>query len=161
MQPAYQRILQLQFQNTISEPLFSDTLIEAEGDAKLKLALTDSSTGEIVSNEPISSAEVEIVVLDGDFKDDAGEGGTHEKFNNKLVRSRKGKKPLLTGDVFLTLKEGIGFLGDIYITDNSSWSRSGKFRLGARVLNSCNEINVKEAKTGPFVVKDRRGKCKF
>ncbi|KAK1359724.1 Calmodulin-binding protein 60 A like [Heracleum sosnowskyi] len=159
MQPAYPRSLQLHFQNTVSQPLFGDALIEAEGDEKIKVALIDSSTGETVTNEPISSAKVEIVVLDGDFNDDAGDGGTREKFNNKIVRSREGKRPLLTGDVVLNLKEGVGFLGDIYITDNSSWIRSGKFRLGARVLYGCNEIRVKEAKTGPFVVKDQRGKA--
>lgn len=163
MQPADPRILQLQFLNTISQPLYSESRIQAKEDTKMKVALIDASTGQIVSNEPISSAKVEIVVLDGDFNDDdAGDSTwTHDKFNTNIVTAREGKKPLLNGNVVLNLKEGVGFLGDISITDNSSWRRSRKFRLGARVINNRNEVRVREAKTGPFVVKDQRGECKF
>ncbi|KAK1359559.1 hypothetical protein POM88_044033 [Heracleum sosnowskyi] len=73
MQPADPRSWQMQFLNTISQPLLSESLFEAEGDTKIKLALIDASTGEIVSNEPISSAKVEIVVFDADIDDDAGD----------------------------------------------------------------------------------------
>ncbi|KAI4986186.1 hypothetical protein ZWY2020_018816 [Hordeum vulgare] len=74
--------------------------------------------------------EVEIVVLEGDFE---GEGNdwTAQEFNNNIVKERQ---------------------------DNSSWTRSRKFRLGARSEDGCfNGVRVREAKTESFVVKDHRG----
>ncbi|KAK1359558.1 hypothetical protein POM88_044032 [Heracleum sosnowskyi] len=129
MQPADPRSWQMQFLNTVSQPISGESLFEADGDTKIKLALIDASTGEIVSNEPISSAKVEIVVFDADIDDDVGDNWTYEKFSSNLV----------------------GLHGDITFTDNSSWRRSRKFRLGARVLNNCYEIRVREGRTCPFV----------
>ncbi|CAA2938338.1 calmodulin-binding 60 B-like [Olea europaea subsp. europaea] len=56
------------------------------------------------------------------------------------------------------LKEGVGTLGDLTFTDNSSWLRSRKFRLGLKVASGyCEGIRIREAKTEAFTVKDRRG----
>lgn len=55
-----------------------------------------------------------------------------EEFEQFIVKEREGKRPLLTGDTTVQLKDGVGFLGDITFTDNSSWIRSRKFRLGVR-----------------------------
>eukprot|EP00252_Welwitschia_mirabilis_P022619 TRINITY_DN6172_c0_g1_i1.p1 TRINITY_DN6172_c0_g1~~TRINITY_DN6172_c0_g1_i1.p1 ORF type:complete len:419 (+),score=54.40 TRINITY_DN6172_c0_g1_i1:911-2167(+) len=55
---------------------------------------------------------------------------------------------------------GLGTLGDLEFTDNSSWIRSRKFRLGARVtgpVGSQYRSAVMEAWTDAFVVKDHRG----
>ncbi|WOL20437.1 hypothetical protein Cni_G29242 [Canna indica] len=42
----------------------------------------------------------------------------------------------LSGQVVTTdLTEGIGVLGELSFTDNSSWIRSRKFRLGARIVD--------------------------
>lgn len=119
-------------------------------------------TGQVVTTGPESSLKVEIVVLEGDFE--FGEDGnwTFDEFKNNIVREREGKRSLLTGDVFVDLNAGIGILGEISFTDNSSWTRSRKFRLGARVLDGhYNGIRVREAKTEPFMVKDHRGECEF
>ncbi|RWV96808.1 hypothetical protein GW17_00040459, partial [Ensete ventricosum] len=118
--------------------------------------------GQVVTTGPESSLKVEIVVLEGDFE--FGEDGnwTFDEFKNNIVREREGKRTLLTGDVFIDLNEGIGILGELSFTDNSSWTRSRKFRLGARVPDGhCNGIRVREAKTEPFMVKDHRGECEF
>ncbi|GMQ10331.1 hypothetical protein CsSME_00053379 [Camellia sinensis var. sinensis] len=140
------RSLQLQFLPKISLPVFTGTL-----------ALIDSLTGQVVYSGPESSAKVEIVVLEGDFDGDEGGNCTLEEFKNNIVREREGKKPLLTGDAFLNLKEGIGFVGEISFTDNSSWTRSRKFRLGARVVDNFDGIRVSEAMTESFIVRDHRG----
>ncbi|KAJ6883204.1 hypothetical protein NC652_030433 [Populus alba x Populus x berolinensis] len=49
-------------------------------------------------------------------------------------------------------------LGDIVFTDNSSWQRSRKFRLGARpVQKVSDEMRIWEGRSEAFVVKDHRG----
>ncbi|GMQ10335.1 hypothetical protein CsSME_00053379 [Camellia sinensis var. sinensis] len=151
------RSLQLQFLPKISLPVFTGTRIEGEDCHTIKVALIDSLTGQVVYSGPESSAKVEIVVLEGDFDGDEGGNCTLEEFKNNIVREREGKKPLLTGDAFLNLKEGIGFVGEISFTDNSSWTRSRKFRLGARVVDNFDGIRVSEAMTESFIVRDHRG----
>lgn len=150
------RCLQLHFLHAISLPVFTGTRI-AEECNNLKVALVDSLSGQVVSSGPECSATVEIVVLEGDFDGDEGENWTLEEFKNNLVRARTGKKPLLTGDVLLNLKDGIGVVGDISFTDNSSWTRSRKFRLGAKVADSIDGIRIREARSESFVVRDHRG----
>ena len=71
-----------------------------------------------------------------------------------MKREREGKKPLLTGDVILYLKDGIGMVSEISYTDNSSWTRSRRFRLGARVVDNFDGVRIREAKTESFIVRD-------
>lgn len=152
--------LQLEFLDTISLPVFTGSRIEGEECPAMKVALVDAVDGQVVSNGPISSAKFEVVVLEGDFVVKEGDNWTLEEFNSNLVRARKGKKALLNGDPFFSLKNGIGLVGEISFTDNSSWTRSRRFRLGARVLDSSAGIRVREAKSESFVVRDHRGECK-
>ncbi|XP_057950740.1 calmodulin-binding protein 60 A [Malania oleifera] len=151
------RSLKLQFASSLSLPVFTGTRIEGEECSTMKVALVDAVTGHIVDFGPEASVKVEIVVLEGDFDGDEEDNWTLEEFKNNIVRERDGKKPLLTGDVFLNLKEGIGFVGEISFTDNSSWTRSRKFRLGARVVDYSNGTRIREAKTESFIVRDHRG----
>ncbi|CAA0826756.1 Calmodulin-binding protein 60 A [Striga hermonthica] len=149
--------LQLQFLNAISLPVFTGTRIEGEGGTNLEVALIDSVSGQVVSSGLGSSAKVEILVLEGDFDAEEKQNWTLEEFKNNTVREREGKKPLLSGDVNLTLNDGMGSVGNIMFTDNSSWTRSRKFRLGARILDNLGEIRVREARSEPFIVRDHRG----
>ncbi|XVE54913.1 hypothetical protein DITRI_Ditri03aG0120200 [Diplodiscus trichospermus] len=151
------RSLQLQFLNNLSLPVFTGARIEAEECSALKVAIFDALTGHIVTSGPESSAKVEVVVLEGDFDADEGDNWTFEDFKSNIVREREGKKPLLTGDAFLTLAEGMGAVGEISFTDNSSWTRSRRFRLGARVVDTFDGTRVREAKTESFIVRDHRG----
>lgn len=146
--------------NSIALPLFTGARIEGEDCSSIKVALFDSLTGHTISSGSLSSAKVEIVVLEGDFDGDEGGIWTLEEFKNNIVREREGKKPLLTGDAFLTLKEGIGSVTDISFSDNSSWTRSRRFRLGARVVDSFDKVRIREAKTASFIVRDHRGERK-
>ncbi|PKI78054.1 calmodulin-binding protein 60 A-like isoform X2 [Punica granatum] len=151
------RSLQLQFLNSLSLPVFTGARIEGEDCSALKVALIDMLTGQIVNSGPESLAKFEIVVLEGDFDGDEGENWTSEEFKNNIVREREGKKPLLTGEAVLNLKDGIGLVGEISFTDNSSWTRSRRFRLGVRVVDHFEGVRIKEAKTESFVVRDHRG----
>ncbi|KAE8678237.1 Calmodulin-binding protein 60 A [Hibiscus syriacus] len=151
------RNLHLQFLNNLSLPVFTGARIEAEECSAIKVAIVDALTGQIVSSGPEASAKVEIVVLEGDFDGDEGDNWTLEEFKNNIVREREGKKPLLAGDAFLTLTEGIGLVGEISFSDNSSWTRSRRFRLGARVVDGSDGTRVREAKMESFIVRDHRG----
>ena len=160
MHSSESRSLQLQFLPKISLPVFTGTRIEGEDCNSLKVALVDVLTGEVVYSGPESLTKVEIVVLEGDFDGEEGGNWTLDEFKNNIVREREGKKPLLTGDAFLNLKDGIGLVGEISFTDNSSWTRSRKFRLGASVVDNFDGIRIREATTESFIVRDHRGECK-
>ncbi|MED6184306.1 hypothetical protein PIB30_046177 [Stylosanthes scabra] len=99
------RSMQLQFENNISLPVFTGARIEGEDGSNLRVVLVDVSTGKVVSSGPESLAKVEIVVLEGDFEDES-EIWMPEEFKSNIVREREGKKPLLTGDVAVYLKDG-------------------------------------------------------
>ncbi|KAL5974275.1 hypothetical protein ACLOJK_030939 [Asimina triloba] len=156
--PSTSRSLQLHFTNKLSLPIFTGSKIEGEDCSVINVAVVDTLTGETVTSGQESSIKVEIVVLEGDFEGGKDGNWTSEDFNNNIVRAREGKRPLLTGDVLLNLNEGISMVGEIMFTDNSSWTRSRKFRLGARAVDgNVDGVRVVEAKTEAFMVKDHRG----
>lgn len=146
----------------LSLPIFTGTKIEGEGSLSITIALVDALTRQIVVPGEEFQIKVEIVVLEGDFESGEDDDWTAREFNNNIVKEREGKRPLISGDVFVALVHGIGTVGELSFTDNSSWTRSRKFRLGARTEDGCfNGIRVREAITESFVVKDHRGECEF
>ncbi|GMP35637.1 hypothetical protein CsSME_00008004 [Camellia sinensis var. sinensis] len=150
--------LQLHFKTRMPPHLFTGGKVEGEQGAAVHVVLLDASTGNVVQTGPESAAKLNVVVLEGDFNEEADDDWTKEHFESHEVKEREGKRPLLTGDLQLSLKEGVGTLGDIIFTDNSSWIRSRKFRLGVKVaLGNCDGVRVREAKTEAFAVKDHRG----
>lgn len=152
------RKLQLQFRSRLSLPLFTGGKVEGEQGAAVHVVLVDANTGLVITSGPESSIKLDVVVLEGGFNDEDDEGWTPQKFENHVVKEREGKRPLLTGDLQVTLKEGVGTLGEIMFTDNSSWIRSRKFRLGMKVSSGfCDGVRILEAKTEAFTVKDHRG----
>ncbi|KAJ1278153.1 hypothetical protein BS78_04G057600 [Paspalum vaginatum] len=152
------RILQLQFRTRLSLPLFTGGKVEGEQGAAIHVVLIDAGTGCVVSSGPESSAKLDIVVLEGDFNNEDEEGWTGEEFDSHVVKEREGKRPILTGDLQVALKEGVGTIGELTFTDNSSWIRSRKFRLGLKIASGfCEGIRIREAKTEAFMVKDHRG----
>lgn len=142
--------------------LFTGGKVEGEQGGSIHIVLLDPITGQVVQNGPESGAKLTVVVLEGDFNEESDDEWTKEHFESHEVKEREGKRPLLTGDLQVTLKEGVGTLGDLTFTDNSSWIRSRKFRLGVKIVpGGCEEIRVREGKTEAFAVKDHRGECKF
>ncbi|CAL5068027.1 unnamed protein product [Urochloa decumbens] len=152
------RNLQLQFRSRLSLPLFTGGKVEGEQGAAIHVVLLDANTGHVITSGPESSAKLDVLVLEGDFNKEEDEGWTEEDFESHIVKEREGKRPLLTGDLQVILKEGVGTIGELIFTDNSSWIRSRKFRLGLRVSSGfCDGIRIMEAKTEAFTVKDHRG----
>ncbi|KAK9292864.1 hypothetical protein L1049_020845 [Liquidambar formosana] len=149
---------QLHFDNKLPSTIFTGSRIEAEDNTPVKIVLLDASSKRIIEDGPLSSLKIEVLVLDGDFGTAELEDWTEKEFNDHVVREREGKRPLVTGDRFITLRNGVGNIGDISFTDNSSWIRSRRFRLGARkVQSTSNEVRIREARSEAFVVKDHRG----
>ncbi|XP_056171900.1 calmodulin-binding protein 60 D-like [Syzygium oleosum] len=152
------RKLRLQLRTKLSLPLFTGMKLEGDGGAHIYVALIDVSTGDVVTTGPESSIKLDVVVLEGDFNKDDEDNWTQEEFENHIVKQREGKRPLLTGDLLVTLKEGVGELGELMFTDNSSWNRSKSFRIGLKVaLGYCGNTRIREAKTDAFPVKEHRG----
>ncbi|KAJ3698224.1 hypothetical protein LUZ61_001929 [Rhynchospora tenuis] len=159
LSPSPSQTLQLQFASKLSLPIFTGAKIEAENSSPLTICLVDSSSGFTISSGLELSLKVEIVVLEGDFDlSEKDSNWTSEEFKNYVVKEREGRRPLLSGDVFVELRDGSGSIGELSFTDNSSWTRSRRFRLGALADNGClNGLRIKEAVTEPFMVKDHRG----
>ncbi|GMI82384.1 hypothetical protein like AT5G57580 [Hibiscus trionum] len=152
------RNLQLHFKSRLSLPLFTGGKVEGEQGAAIHAVLVDANTGHVVTCGPESVAKLDVIVLEGDFNNEDDENWTEEEFDSHVVKEREGKRPLLTGELQIMLKDGVGTLGELTFTDNSSWIRSRKFRLGLKVSPGCCEgIRIREAKTDAFTVKDHRG----
>ncbi|CAA7035049.1 unnamed protein product [Microthlaspi erraticum] len=150
--PLETRNLELKFLNNLSLPVFTSARIEGDEGQAIRVGLVDPATGQIVSSGPASSAKLEVFVVEGDF-----DNWTAEDIRNNIVRERQGKKPLLSGNVFAVLDNGIGAMDEISFTDNSSWTRSRKFRLAVRMVDQVEFVKVREAVTESFVVRDHRG----
>ncbi|CAL5215185.1 unnamed protein product [Lathyrus oleraceus] len=147
------------FKKKLSLSIFtSSRLLDMDGNS-INVILVDKSNDQIVPTSLPHPIKIEIVVLDGDFPSSEKESTwTSEEFNSNIVKERTGKRPLLTGELNLTMRDGIAPIGDIEFTDNSSWIRSRKFRLGVRVAPGTKQnVQIREGMTKPFVVKDHRG----
>ncbi|KAK1582429.1 hypothetical protein Q3G72_014853 [Acer saccharum] len=152
------RILQLLFVNKLPSTIFTGSRILAEDGGPIIIELIDPISKRRVTSGPYSSIKIQILVLNGDFGFDDQENWTEQEFSAKVVRERDGKKPLVTGELNITFKDGFGIISDIIFTDNSSWIKCRKFRLGAKVLKSIGgQVRIKEARSEAFVVKDHRG----
>ncbi|KAJ7979488.1 Calmodulin-binding protein [Quillaja saponaria] len=152
------RNLQLHFKSRLSLPLFTGGKVEGEQGAAIHVVLVDANIGTVVTSGPEAGMKLDIVVLEGDFNNENDEDWTQEEFESHVVKEREGKRPLLTGDLQVILKEGVGTLGELIFTDNSSWIRSRKFRLGLKVASGYSEgVRIRQAKTEAFTVKDHRG----
>ncbi|KAB2609502.1 hypothetical protein D8674_012670 [Pyrus ussuriensis x Pyrus communis] len=161
IQTLEQSSLQLVFAKSLSLPIFTASKISDEDNNPIQILVVDKSSGDnqmVPINHP-NPIKVEIVVLDGDFPKGDSDNWTSEEFDNNVLRERTGKRPLLTGDVNVTARDGFATVGEIEFTDNSSWIRSRKFRLGARVTpgTGYQGARIREAMTDAFVVKDHRG----
>jgi hypothetical protein len=111
----------------------------------------------VVTSHPLSSILVEVVVLNGHFGSDGHNNWVEEEFNREVLSGRDGRGPLLMGKRVIKLINGTGRLCDVWFTDNSSWTRSKKFRLGLRVFPGQNtQGRVLEAISEAFAVRDSR-----
>ncbi|XP_073041645.1 calmodulin-binding protein 60 B-like isoform X1 [Primulina eburnea] len=151
------RTWQLRFQSNIPRTIYTGSKILSDDKSPVKVILYDPTSQRIITSGSISSSKVDLVVLDGEFNpDDHDEMG--QQFDRKTVQNREGKRPLVSGELIVQLQEGVGHIDEILFTDNSSWIRSGKFRLGAKLHARSDRIRVREGISDAFKVKDHRGK---
>ncbi|KAK2638281.1 hypothetical protein Ddye_026076 [Dipteronia dyeriana] len=153
---------QLQFiNNKLPDKIYTNDKIKDESDGSVEIKLINTISGKTIEEGPLSSMEIEIHALDGDFGSDGYENWTEQEFKDKIVRERKEKGPLLKGKLNITLTNGVATIQNLHFSDNSSWIKCKKFRLGASVLRSTSnmgQVRIKEAITEPFAVRDHRGR---
>lgn len=155
------RSLQLLFVNKLPYTLFTNSKVEDEEHDPLRIKLVDAKSKSLIQHGQFSSMKVEIFVLNGDFAADGREDWSEGEFKENILREREGKRPLLVGDISFALVGGLGTIENIMFTDNSSWVRSRKFKLGVRVLSRASHgIGIREAVSDAFTVLDHRGECK-
>ncbi|URD95383.1 calmodulin binding protein [Musa troglodytarum] len=160
IEAAEQSSLKLIFKRPLSQPIFTGTNIEDIENNPLQILVIDTNSGVEAASALLHllPIKLELVVLEGDFPSGVQEDWTSGEFQNKIVKERTGKRPLVVGDVNVTLRDGTVIIHELSFTDNSSWGKSGKFRIGARVVpGSYDGPRIREAMTEPFKVKDHRG----
>lgn len=155
------RNLQLIFASKLPSTLFTNSKVEDEDHDPLKIQLVDAASQCVIDHGSLSGTKIKIEVLNGDFVADGREDWSENEFNDNIVREREGKRPLLVGDISFVLVGGVGYIQNITFTDNSSWLRSRKFRLGVRVVSRASfGTGIREAVSEAFMVLDHRGECK-
>ncbi|KAK4282734.1 hypothetical protein QN277_014078 [Acacia crassicarpa] len=152
-----QNTFQLRFKESPGES-YTGVKVETKNGASLEVALYQCDEERIVTEGPLSSARVKLCLLQGNFGSDGRNDWTSEDFGrNTLTHTRKGGE-LLTGDLSLTLTNGVATVKDIFVHDISTWAKTQQFRLGARVVETTPETqDIKEGVSQPFRVKDCRG----
>ncbi|KAK4843655.1 hypothetical protein QYF36_011094 [Acer negundo] len=120
---------QLRFANKLPSIIFTDKKIKDKSNESVKIVLVDTIHKEPVTSGPLSSIKIQILVLDGDFGCEAQENWTEQEFNAKVVHEREGKRPLLTGELNIMLRDGVVSIG---------------------------QVSIKEAISEAFMVKDHR-----
>lgn len=160
--------LKLVFAKQLKLPIFTNNkLVDIENNP-IEIHLMDTRTNYMIA--PLdthlgsSPIRLDVLVLDGDFQCEDRDGWTANQFSAAIVKAREGKRPLLVGSSLNVPmnNNGVAMIDDVSFTDNSSWIRCRKFRIGVRImLGGHLESRVKEAVSVSFTVKDHRGKCKF
>ncbi|GJU93507.1 cam-binding protein 60-like protein G [Tanacetum coccineum] len=97
-------------QANLPNTFFTESRIQSEDNTAVKLVLFDVNSNKVVTSGPLSSLKVEIVPLDGDFSADDDQDWPEKDFDDKLVYARDGRRPLITGDLVVTLVNGVADL---------------------------------------------------
>ncbi|XP_054804416.1 calmodulin-binding protein 60 B-like isoform X2 [Prosopis cineraria] len=150
------RALRLWFTNSLPATIFTRTRITSKEGAPIGIVLRDArSQNCIVKEGPLSCTRIMMCALNGEFGCNGNEDWSEEEFNANISPGRDNKGELLNGERFVTLENGVGIVPYIEFGDNSSWTRSRRFRLGARAVE--NGANIREGRSEAFIVKDKRG----
>ncbi|XP_031385247.1 uncharacterized protein LOC116199089 isoform X2 [Punica granatum] len=148
------KFLQLQFVTQISSFQVTGQEVKGEQGYQIHVFLVDSTTGNVVQSGALSMLKLAVSALQGDFDEEARNIWTREDFEENEIGSTL-DVPLMSGDLQVTLKGGMGTLGDVIFNYDSSIARSGKFRLGVKTFTDDSErISVREGISNAFVVKD-------
>ncbi|XP_056162160.1 uncharacterized protein LOC115662154 isoform X2 [Syzygium oleosum] len=146
----------LRFMTSLPPHLFTEAKVQGHQGTAIQVALLNPETGEVVQSGPGSTTKLKIVVFDGDVEK---VDWTREQLESHLLsKGCENRKPLLSGDLLVTLEGGIGTLGDFTFTQDSSWTKSGKYRLGVKVSWRCSDaVHIHGTISEAFTVEDSRG----
>ncbi|KAF0914276.1 hypothetical protein E2562_027836 [Oryza meyeriana var. granulata] len=162
--------LKLAFEKPLLLPIFTNNKLVDVDKNPLQVHLLDMNTTTTsrrhlgLTGSPM--IKLEVLVLDGDFShgDSDQESWSSDEFSGAVVRERQGRRPLLVGTLNVTMAaadhHGVAVIDDVAFTDNSSWTRSRRFRIGVRaVVGSGGDagMRIREAVSKSFMVKDHRG----
>ncbi|KVI06316.1 Calmodulin binding protein-like protein [Cynara cardunculus var. scolymus] len=147
--------LKTQFRTRVSQPVFTGMPLVGENKTPIEIALVDADTEQIVNTGTESALKLEIVGCRVGDDDCEKRSWTFEELQNSILGEKKGKR-ILQGDTCVQLKEGIGFVGEISFTFNSTHTKNGWYKLGAIVGDAALMNGVEVAWTESFLVKDRR-----
>jgi hypothetical protein len=160
--------LKLLFAKRLMLPIFTNNKLLDFASNAVEIQLIDTRTNYLAAqtnpNLGFPTVKLEVLVLDGDFRCEDGVGWTADQFNSAIVKAREGRRPLLVGTTLNVSmgNHGVAIIDDLSFTDNSSWIRSRKFRIGVRVMAaSYYGPRIQEAVSESFTVKDHRGECKL
>ncbi|KAI3737293.1 hypothetical protein L2E82_27290 [Cichorium intybus] len=149
------RSLELRFSNDMVPMFLTGDHIKAIGGVPLEVTLVDSHTTQAVKSGPGASGRVEIVVLESQID---GVTGEDVKSNCILVWQMEGSKSNRVDNFFLNLIQGTALLRMVSFARNEKWTKKSKLRLGAKFVDDFNGLQIKEAKTGTFLLKYCRTK---
>ncbi|XP_059290905.1 calmodulin-binding protein 60 A-like isoform X2 [Lycium ferocissimum] len=146
--PSKRKRLLLNFSHKIAPVVFTGECIFPQG---TKLELVDAVTGQQLRHGPLASAQVEIFLLNGD------ENRTIQELNNHIMMQKRGGKLGHRKNPYLRLQGGVVSVGEVRFKHTPKHMKKLKVvKLGARVVDQPEEIEVTQAVTGPFTVKDKR-----
>ncbi|KAL8150590.1 hypothetical protein V2J09_020398 [Rumex salicifolius] len=149
--------LKLVFSKKIFQPIFTGSKIHDCDQNPLRIMLVSNQNGQIFQESLPYPIKIELVAIDGDFCTDRGCWSTKE-FESGIIKERTGRRPLLAGELVYTMRDGYVVIKDIEFTDNSSWIRGRKFRIGARVVvEASSDVRVLQAVSEPLNIRDHRG----
>ncbi|OEL29822.1 Calmodulin-binding protein 60 F [Dichanthelium oligosanthes] len=154
------RTYRLKFENKCCADKYSRHDMKADDGSPIEVAIYDNEN-RIITNGPLSSIQVKIVVLDGEFNKENKEQWGENSFNTSIVRGRPGKQPLFANELYLRLENGVANLCGAKFQDNSSFVPSKKFRLGVMAADDNISEKILEGISESFAVKDGRGYRKF
>lgn len=156
--------LKLVFAKQLKQPIFTNNKIVDIANNPIEIQLMDTRTNSMIPPAdthlgPSSVVRLEVLVLDGDFQCEDRDVWTADQFNAVVLKAREGKRPLLVGSLNVPMNNhGVAVIDDVFFTDNSSWIRCRKFRIGVRIMPADHlGSRVKEAVSESFTVRDHRG----
>ncbi|CAD6250617.1 unnamed protein product [Miscanthus lutarioriparius] len=150
------RTHQLKFENKCCNDKYSRHDIMADDGTPIKVAIYDKEN-RVITNGPLSSIQVKIVVLDGEFNKENKEQWNENSFKTSIVHCRPGKQPLFANELYLRLENGVAPLCGVKFQDNSSFVPSKKFKLGAMADDDNISEKILEGISESFAVKDGHG----
>ncbi|CAM0944977.1 unnamed protein product [Alopecurus aequalis] len=150
------RKYRMKFENKCCDTEYSRQDIMADDAHPLKVAIYDCDN-RIIREGPLSSIQVKVVVLHGEFNNGHKEHWKREYFLEKMISSRPGKPPLLSEDLYPRLEGGMANIYGVKFQDNSSFVPSKRFRLGVMAADDSMSEKIQEGISESFAVRDRRG----